>query len=780
MKVSNVFSKFLSWISKNRILTAILVLSAILRFGGIHPGFPPTHPDESAIYGTGIKMVRYLTYDPMRYDYAALPMILHAVVYFIINPIFIIYSFIFAPDNLPQFKNILDFYQQIIWQNQQTAVLYWARSITAIFGIGIVFMVYQVSLKYFDNKKISLAAAFLTAVNYRQVLNSQLVLPDIYNAFFLLLCFYFLLNLLKNPSKKNYILSGIIIGLYSAVKFHVFAIPALFLVHLVNTWVLLKKHTLTNIIENKKMLLSKLFRLDFIIALILIPIIFIIINPYLFVHWQDFVDMNRYQARQYRLGINNLDIYSISYLYHIGIGKILSVFAILGFIWGVRKHFIPATLLLSAVLSIFYFLAYFGNGGFYTRNFVTILPIILIFAGLFLVKSSLLIGKYFNLNEKAVNILIIALLVVISWDPFKNSIINIYYFSQPQGYKLAKEWAENNIPDGSTVAVRSFDKFSPRKHFKGVNFEYNDTYSLAEMQEKGADYGYVAMDELNVFFYWWMKQDTKEGLVYWNKDIPDSISQNMYAAKVAKELASWSVAAFIKPWQAPDVNYFIVKVPKKIELTKKKIIKEFFFDTKEDLSSWSLISGYSERPENITIDQLVGHKNNGAVKFSTASAFPNVIRTVSPVIPLEKSDKSKAYQQAVSELTSSAYEITGWIKTNDILDERKKDGYLEVDFYEDDPGRISLTTKIDVVALSSRVTGTNEWAKKEITVIAPPNAKFMTISLGINEYSTTTWFDDLTISQSEDLYGDPRATTPYLNYYQIPKNILFPVSHGNL
>lgn len=768
MKVKNIFSKLAGWVSKNKILTIILVLAAILRFVGMYPGFPPTHPDESAIYGTGVKMIRYFTYDPMRYDYAALPMILHAVIYFIVNPIFITYSFIFAPDNLPKFKNIFDFYQQIIWQNQQTAVLYWARSISAIFGIGIVFMVYLVAVKYFDNRKIGLAAAFLTAVNYRQVLNSRLVLPDIYNAFFLLLCFYILSNLLKNPSRRNYLLSGIIIGLYSAVKFHVFAIPALVIVHLINTWALLKKRTLTDIVQNKKILLKNLFKIDFIISLLLIPVTFVIINPYLFLHWSDFVDMNRYQARQYRLGINNLDTYSISYLFHIGIGKILFIFAALGFIWGVKKHFVSATLLLSAVFSIFYFLTYFGNGGFYTRNFVTVTPIVLIVSGLFLVKICLLIGRYFNLSKKSINLLIIVLLVVVSWDQFKNSIVNAYYFSQPQGYKLAKEWAEDNIPEKSTIAVRTFDKFSPKKHFKRVNFEYNDTYSLAEMQEKEADYGYIGMDELNVFFYWWMKQNTKEGLVFWDKNVPDSISQNMYAAKVAKELVSWSVATFIKPWQAPDVNYFIIKIPKKIELDKKKTVREFAFDTNEDLSQWSLISGYSEKIENITVDQLVGHKNNGAVRFSTASAFPNVIRASSPMIPLERSDKSRAY------------EITGWIKTNDTLDERKKDGYIEVDFYEDDPGKISLTTKIDFVALSSRVYGTNEWVQKKITVIAPPSAKLMTIGLGINEYSTLVWFDDITISQSEDVYDDPRVTSPYLNYYQIPKNILFPLSHGNL
>ncbi|MDO8619162.1 MAG: phospholipid carrier-dependent glycosyltransferase [Candidatus Daviesbacteria bacterium] len=757
-----------NWSSQNKILAAILLLSAILRFGGVYPGYPATHPDEGAIYGTAVKMILRLSYDPMRYDYAALPMILHVITYLIFNPFFIAYSFIFNPDNLPKFKNVLDFYQQILWHNQQTALIYWSRFITAVFGVGIVFMVYLVAIKYFSDKKVALSAAFLTAVNFRQVLNSRLILPDIYNAFFLLLCFYVFANLLKKPNRKHYFLSGIIIGLYFSVKFHVFSVPAFGIAHLINTWNSLKEHSLSYIIQNKKIFLRTLFKLDFIVSLLLIPIVFVIVNPYLVLHWTDFIDTSRYQALQYRLGINNLDTYSISYLYHIGIGKIISIFILLGIIWGIKKHIIPTVLLLSAILPFFYFLTYYGNGGFYTRNFVSITPVLLIFAGLFLVEICLSIGKYFKLEKKTVNFLIILLLIIISWGQVKNSLINTYYFAQPQSPRSANLWAQENIPDGSIIAARTVDKFPRKKEFKIINFEYNDTYSLAEMQEKGVDYGYVALDELNLFFYWWMKQDTRLGLAYWEKQVTDSISQNMFAAKVAQELASWAVADFVKPWQAPGVNYFVVKIPKKIELTRKKVIKEFGFDTKDDLSSWSLISGYSDKIGNITLDQSVGHKNNGAVLFDTTSAFPNVIRAVSPIIPLKNSSKSLAY------------ELTGWIKTGSPLIGRERDGFLEIDFYENDPKKVSLTTKISSVALSSRVYGTDEWVKKNITVIASKNAKFMTISLGINDYRTPIWFDDLTISQSEDVFDDPRTTAPYLNYYQIPQNVLFPVSHGNL
>lgn len=766
-RLLGLFLSLKNWTSKNKILTIILVLAAVLRFGGIYPSFPPTHPDESAIYGGALMMIYHTSLDPMRYDYGALPMIINAIVYVIINPFFIVYSFIFTPENLPKFQNALYFFQQILRENQLTAVLYWARSITAVFGVGIVFMVYLVAKKYFSNKKVALVAAFLTAVNYRQVLNSHMVLPDIYSAFFLLVVFYILANLLRKPTRKNYILSGILIGVSISVKFQPFAIVPFVFIHLIHTWLSLKQHSVQNIIKNKKILLKYLFKFDFILAMLAIPIVFIMINPFIFSNWEEFTAINHYSALQYKMGINNLSIFPISYLYHTGIGQTISIFILLGIFWGLKKYTVNTLVYLSIVIPFFYVLVYYGNGGFYTRNFVTITPLLLIFAALFLVELPMLVGNYLKIGIRFINFLIIFLLAAISWGQFKNSITTTYYFSQPQNYRVAYMWAQNNIPEGSIIAANTDDRFPKKKQFEVVNFEYNDTYSLTEMQEKGVDYGYLSLGEFSTFFYWWMHQDTKQGLVYWNKSVPDSISQNMFPAKVAKEHASWAVASFIKPWQVPDLNRLIVKVPEKLNTTNKKILKEFSFDAKDDLSSWFLINGYEDRTKSIVIDQSQGHTTKGAVRFNAVATFPNLMRAVSPIIPLENSTKNLAY------------EITGWIKTESALSPRDRDGFLQVDFYETDPKIISFNTKSSDVALSSRVYGTNEWIQKNITVIAPKNAKFMTVTLGVNTHTAPIWFDDIAISQSQDFFEDPRAAPPYLNYYQIPENIVFPVSHGN-
>ena len=125
-------------ILKNKVLTLILVLAVLLRFIGIYPGYHPYHSDEGMSYSSAMEMIRNLNVDPGRYDYPSLVPIIHAISYvFLFIPVFLVKSFIFSPDDLPtKGRNIIEIWQQVVIQNQQTDVLFWGRYITAAFGVG--------------------------------------------------------------------------------------------------------------------------------------------------------------------------------------------------------------------------------------------------------------------------------------------------------------------------------------------------------------------------------------------------------------------------------------------------------------------------------------------------------------------------------------------------------------------------------------------------------------------------------------------------------------------
>lgn len=753
------FSKSLrTLIAKNTLLFVILILAGALRFFGIYPGYHPYHSDEGMSYSSAIVMIKNLNFDPTRYDYPALIPIINALVFsFLFIPLFIVISFIFNPALIPSFKNPLDLWQRFVIVNQQNIVLFWGRFVTAIFGVGVVLMVYLVANKLFQNKKISLTASFLTAVNFRQVLNSHLALPDIYNAFFLLLAFYAIANMLVQSALKNYFLAGIALALSFSTKFQIFALPAFILAHLS---ISLANSYPRNIIIIFKNIFSKKALLAASTSLLVI----FLINIYFFFNWNAFIDINGYNFKKYAFGTYSFNFYPISYLYHIGIGPILSLFGLGGIIWGIKKYFFQSLLLLSAIIPFCYIFLYFSRGGYYTRNFVTITPFFLIFVSVFVIEIlTIILGKFWK-KETVSSTVIIVILILIAFDQIQKSVINSYFFSQSWNLRAASKWVKENIPNGVTVITHPWDKYTIGKNFKIISFEMNKVFSLAEIREEGVDYGYLNLDWLTLFSLWWMNRSTEESLRYWNK--PDDISANFYAAVATSELASFSIAHFIKPWQAPDMNFIIVKIPLLPEIRQKKQVENFKFLDRESLSNWFIIDGTNRfASSNIRYDIHHGYKEDGAIEIKSASRAIPIIRAISPLIPIKD---------------NKAYLIEGWISSDQAVEKNNRDSYFRIDFYTERPEVIDIKTRSDASTVSSRYYGDGSWQKKEIKVVPPQGAKFMTVSSDvIGDSGRDFWFDDITISESEESFSDPRKISPFIDYH-LPNEILFPYSQANM
>lgn len=752
LKAKTLQKKVLSYIRSNKLLTIIILLSAVLRLVGFYPGYTPFHPDEGYAYGAAVKMIKNFNLDPMRYDYPDLIAIFHAAVYLIINPFFIVYSFIFAPENLPRFKNVINFYQQVIWQNQQTAVLYWARFITGVFGTGSVFLVYLLTHRLFKDRVIALTAAYLTAVNYRQVLNSHFALPDIYNAFFLLLSLLAMTFLLEKPSRRNYLYVGLAMSASFSIKFQIFSVMAFFLVQAFLAWDKGKSKNLALFIKN-------FLSLNFILALILIPVSAALINFYHLIHWQEFQDINHYTYLQYDFGYLHLNFFPISYFYHIQLGAVLSVSFIFGIFWGLLKYTKSTLILLSVTLPFLFLFAVYSRG-FYMRNFVTIVPMMLILAALFLVGVLRFIGTKFKLNSRKLLILILLTTIFLSSDQLRNSSIVAYSYTKPRGYELARDWASKNIPAGSILVTQSGDAYPRNKKYHTIQYESQTVFSLAEMQDENANFGFLNVDWMDNEFYWWMNRDPKDSILFWNK--PNTLMLNMYQAVAAQELASYSVAQFVKPWQAPDSNFIIVKIPNKIHFDNGRLVNHFSFDN--SLDGWNLIDGDDGPSQKIARDLQEGRDSPGSIEVKQGSRHFPVIRAVSPPIQI-KGDR--------------AYQITGWIKSSKELLKKERDGLIRVDFYRDNPNKVTLLTKNLGGSVSSRVFGKPVWQKEDLTLVPPTGANYMTVSFQTAGNNADFWFDDVEILESPDKYQDPREISPYSNY-QLPVDALFRYSQANL
>jgi 4-amino-4-deoxy-L-arabinose transferase-like glycosyltransferase len=130
-------------------------------------------------------------------------------------------------------------------------------------------MTFFVTRRLFSTKA-GLIASFLVAINYRQVLNSHLGLPDIYNSFYLLLSFWFTLNVFERPTNRNYFWSAIFAGISFSTKYQFFAFTPLLIVHLVNAF---KE-------KNYKDKIRFLFKPMAIMIPVIIAILFVVLDPY--------------------------------------------------------------------------------------------------------------------------------------------------------------------------------------------------------------------------------------------------------------------------------------------------------------------------------------------------------------------------------------------------------------------------------------------------------------------------------------------------------------------
>lgn len=507
-------------------LLIILILAGVLRFTGIYPGHDTYHADEPIVYGSAVEMILNNTLDPGRYDYPSVSMYVN----------YLAFKIFFIPISwgkfyLEHFQQLLDGLVQLnmaplearrtfhtfIIGSRGVYAMYWGRYTTALFSLGSVLLIYILGRNMFS-KKIGLIAAFLLAFNFRHVLNSHITLPDIYNAFFLLLSVISLERLRKDPTKLNYLLSGIVLGVFFSTKYQIFPLLALLVVGY----------------KNIKSL---------IISGIAFTITFIALNPFFFINYEQALNWISSVSSKYGFGTFKLNLYPLSYEFHHDWGPVISILILVGVIIAIRKYFQQTAVLLSLMFPFFFIFLYYSNGGFYTRNFITITPFVLLLAAI----------AISTLTEKLPKLFLMATLILAVLVPGKNAIISSWNYTKEWNYRLLSAWLEKNTTPDMVIAAHPFDPPTGAPEFKRTEFEISGSYSLAEHLENGAQYGIINTSWAGNPFYGWMR-----GLV-WNK--PINKLKNTFHGLAIEEQLNYRVFVASKPWQSPDNGLVVVKFP---------------------------------------------------------------------------------------------------------------------------------------------------------------------------------------------------------------------------
>ena len=132
-----------------------------------------------------------------------------------------------------------------------------------------------------------------------------------------------------------------------------------------------------------------------------------------------------------------------------------------------------------------------------------------------------------------------------------------------------------------------------------------------------------------------------------------------------------------------------------------------------------------ENPDNALVeeDDSVTITRNGSFKASAAQGADVIVRGHASPIPV---------------LSKTTYEVSGWIKTEDIYGE----GYGAVTVYEDD-GAFRKPRGTDIVLGDE----TNGWTRFQKTLTTLPTTRRLFVAAGLWKTAGTVWIDGLSIAQ---------------------------------
>ncbi len=705
-------SSIINQLRKRPELALLLLVGYYLRVQGINPGYL-AHGDE-LMYGEAVYMIlnKTLGMEPQVLGYYP------PLIAWLMLALFLI---IFIPSTaLLQQTFIL---KNIFGKNWSNA-LYWGRFITVIFSCGAIALTYFLFLRVFKSRLVAFLSSLFVTINYRLILNSKIGFLDIYNVFFLLLAILAIINLFQNPNTKNYILTSIAICLSFLVKYQIYAVVLFGIVHF---FISLKIAD-----NNSRKFLRYFLNRGVVIGGGLAIFTVTISHYYHFQHWEKVRGMYEYQALKYGMGVNILNIFPISYLYHTMLGPLLSITAIIGIFIGLaQKKYRVYTLFLLVILTIILFIyCYYSTGGTYTRNLLVALPILFGFSALALSR----LVKY----NKTGFLFLVPLVFLSLNDQFKNAQAANEILSNDSG-KAFIEKSLSLVPKNSMLGVHQGTYSVNESEYEVKVFSgIDEVLSFRELLSENVDFAISDISGNIGSFVWWMGQPTDIAIKFWSRPF-DLLSQGYVALATRELLWNHTLAANMPRWQVHGYNYALLKLqklPQNINYTK-----QIEFSFKEGLDEWTKLIFSSESKKLLNREES-GKQDPGSLSISKEEVASTKIRRV-----LTRPGMVRWESPTFNVKGNHSYKIEAWIKADQDIEKISRNGFIRLDFYEKFKNQ-ELTLRPKISFVSERYWGNKLWKKLEIEAIAPPNTKYARIGFQTDYAQSTFYVDNISIFES--------------------------------
>ncbi len=426
-------------ILERALLFGILATGFLLRFSGIGWGLPYLfHPDEFQVVNVYLSMLKAHSLNPHYFIYPALPFYINGFFYAIYYRL-LRWTGTFHNSSDIAFPQMLIMGTGIIADQN---VYYIGRLVSIAFGVGTIYLSYRCAKEISKNPFIGLLAAAFTAVSNANIIQSRLILPNIFVAFFAILTLWFSLRLFATGQTRYYLLAGIAVGLTIGSKYNG-AVVAVTLVaaHFLRTgrkgW------------GDPRLYLAGFFA----------GIGFLATNVYTVLDFKDFFAEIFAGRDAYVLGWPGFAdiplVYYSTYLFRFE--GIVAAAALAGILYAVLKrqpYFLIAGSFPFLYLVMLSMMKYYNE-----HTLLHMLPFVDViaacFLGLVIEKGQARLPNK-KLLARAGTILLI--FIAVAW-PLRESIMNGKNSLQVNSRTTAQVWIEQNIPQGSRIGLEAYSPY---------------------------------------------------------------------------------------------------------------------------------------------------------------------------------------------------------------------------------------------------------------------------------------------------------------------------------
>lgn len=687
----------------NKFLTLVLALSLSLNIIGIYPN-TLLHQDEPGLLAPSKQMFENVIFnfnpdpnvEPFPFKYGSSMYYIYGLFYGVMVIIVFVIDFVTTVFN-PSLglSNFYHYVTQDISYRHSELTLIAPRLLTALFGTATVFLTYKTALKLLNNRTVALISAFALSVLPLQTRDSHYATVDIPQSFFMLLAYYYSIDIWKKKTLKSYLIAAFLVGYSTSIKYFPLAVTTFLYFHFLNYK--------TGLVNKQLIISMPFFFIGYIFGM-----------PYIFVHFSKIINqfkeiMGWFTSTEIKNDTSFIEklippyfhLYPFKFMFLKAILPIPSFLVLYGLIYTITRKSLSEISLIVIPLFNLVFITFFQRQE-YERLVIPMLPYMSILIGISIFH---LFSKFHSKLHLSAVFAIAILLIFTTFHPIYNSFSASFACSSDIPEHQARKFIATDLPKKKVFAFHPGMRL-PDAEFTWVESTFENNFNLSELYERGAemlatDTGYT------------------DQFLIWDKDfilLPQTVIKNQFVTQSINEIRQNSklIANFSKPYMCQANNVHIYALTKKINPEKDNLIFVTNFNKPEELKKWNITHHDKFSVTRVSWEKSLGFQTAGSLKYLYAQPEDKTFREDNRFSFTD--ELSSDYIDAKAE---TKYSVYAYVKTLFETGISGRDGYIKINYYDVDKNLIKTS-------LSSRVSKKG-WEELKAASISPKETRFVTI-----------------------------------------------------